>query len=63
MEGKKHMVPRKICAVHSEKNNRFRRLTLNTQKSAKGILAESFFSEGLESLVRDTHKKSAERKG
>ena len=44
------MVPREICAVCSEKSNRYRKITLNVQKSAEAIVAGTyifFFDEGL----------------
>ena len=45
MEGKKCVVPREVCTERSEKNNRYRKVTLNVQKSAEAIVAV-FFSEG-----------------
>ena len=35
--------PREVCTERSEKSNRYRKITLNVQKSAEAILAESFF--------------------
>ena len=45
MEGKKRVVPREVCAERSEKSNRYRKITLNIQKSAEAVVAE-FISEG-----------------
>ena len=39
--------PREVCAERSEKSNRYRKITLNVQKSAEAIVAGSFFGEGL----------------
>ncbi|MBS6262761.1 MAG: hypothetical protein KH549_06370 [Clostridium sp.] len=44
MEGKKRVVPREVCTERSEKSNRYRKVTLNVQKSAEAIVAGSFFS-------------------
>lgn len=40
MEGKKRVVPREICTVCSEKSNRYRKMTLNVQKSAEAIVCD-----------------------
>ena len=50
MEGKKRVAPKpwhglEVCAVCSEKSNRYCEITLNAQKSAEAIVAE-FISEG-----------------
>ena len=45
MEGKKRVVPREICTKSPEKGNRYRKVTLNVQKSAEAIVAK-FFGEG-----------------
>ena len=34
------MVPREVCAVRSEKSNRYRKVTLNAQKSAEAIVCD-----------------------
>ncbi len=34
------MVPREICTIRSEKSNRYRKITLNVQKSAEVILCD-----------------------
>ncbi|PLT78219.1 hypothetical protein CDL21_02205 [Mediterraneibacter gnavus] len=49
MEGKKRVVPREVCTERSEKSNRYRKVTLNVQKSAEATVAGSFFffGEGL----------------
>ena len=49
MEGKKHAVPREVCAEHFERGNRYCEITMNAQKSAEAIVAGSFFvfGEGL----------------
>ena len=47
MERKKRVVPGEICAVCSEKSNRYRKITLNVQKSAEAIVVGIFFDEGL----------------
>ena len=41
--------PREVCTERSEKSNRYRKITLNVQKSAEAIVAGSFFffDEGL----------------
>lgn len=55
MEEKKRVVPREVCMESSENGNRYREITLNVQKSADVIVAESFIGEGLnqqESLVQ-----------
>ena len=36
--------PREVCTERSEKSNRYRKITLNVQKSAEAILAEIFVS-------------------
>ena len=43
MEGKKRVVPREVCTERSEKSNRYRKVTLNVQKSAEATVAGSFF--------------------
>ena len=35
--------PREVCTERSEKSNRYRKITLNVQKSAEAIVAGSFF--------------------
>ena len=40
MEEKKCVVPREICTIRSEKSNRYRKITLNVQKSAEVILCD-----------------------
>ena len=40
MEGKKRVVPREVCAVRSGKSNRYRKVTLNAQKSAEAIMCD-----------------------
>lgn len=48
MEGKKRVVLREVCTERSEKSNRYRKVTLNVQKSAEATVAGSFFfGEGL----------------
>ena len=44
------MVPREVCAERSEKSNRYRKITLNVQKSAEAIVAGSFFRRRAESI-------------
>ncbi len=34
------MVPREVCAVRSGKSNRYRKVTLNAQKSAEAIVCD-----------------------
>lgn len=40
MEGKKRVVPREVCTERSEKSNRYRKVTLNVQKSAEAIVCD-----------------------
>ena len=47
MEGKKCVVPREVCTERFERSNRYRKVTLNVQKSAEAVVAVFFFSEGL----------------
>ena len=47
MEGKKRVVPREVCTERFERSNRYRKVTLNVQKSAEAVVAVFFFSEGL----------------
>ena len=41
------MVPREVCTERSEKSNRYRKVTLNVQKSAEATVAGSFFFYGV----------------
>ena len=43
MEGKKRVVPREVCTERSEKSNRYRKITLNIQKSAEANMCYIFF--------------------
>ena len=47
MEGKKRVVPREVCTERSEKSNRYRKVTLNVQKSAEVIVAERRRTESI----------------
>ena len=47
MEGKKRVVPREVCTERSEKSNRYRKVTLNVQKSADVIVAERRRTESI----------------
>lgn len=40
MEGKKRVVPREVCTERSEKSNRYRKVTLNVQKSAEATVCD-----------------------
>ena len=42
MEEKKRVVLREVCTERSEKGNRYRKITLNVQKSAEVIVAVFF---------------------
>ena len=44
MEGKKRVVPREVCTERSEKSNRYRKVTLNVQKSAEAMRAHRSFN-------------------
>ena len=59
--------PREVCVERSERSNRYRKITLNAQKSAEAIVAGSFFfDEGLnqwESLVRQGKEEWADGYG
>ena len=44
------MVPREVCTERSEKSNRYRKVTLNVQKSAEATVAGSFFFGEAESI-------------
>ncbi|WP_283680641.1 hypothetical protein [Parablautia sp. Marseille-Q6255] len=46
MEGKKRVVPREVCTERSEKSNRYRKVTLNVQKSAEAIVVDFFSAKG-----------------
>lgn len=50
MEGKKRVVPREVGTERSEKSNRYRKVTLNVQKSAEATVAGSFFRRRAESI-------------
>ena len=39
MERKKRVVPGEVCAVRSERSNRYHEITLSAQKSAEVIVA------------------------
>ena len=41
------MVPREVCVRRSEKGNRYRKVALNTQKSAEVIVAEKRRTESI----------------
>ena len=47
MEGKKRVVPREVCVRRFEKGNRYRKVALNTQKSAEVIVAEKRRTESI----------------
>ena len=73
------MVPREVCVRRSEKGNRYRKVALNTQKSAEVIVAEKRRTEsigvlsttwkggmsrmGTENRESCSQRDSAERKG
>ena len=72
MERKKRVVPREVCVRRSEKGNRYRKVALNTQKSAEVIVAEKRRTEsigvlsttwkgGMSKRVQKTRKKAAHR--
>ena len=41
------MVPREVCVRRPEKGNRYRKVALNTQKSAEVIVAEKRRTESI----------------
>ena len=47
MERKKRVVPREGCVRRLEKGNRYRKVALNTQKSAEVIVAERRRTESI----------------
>ena len=46
-ERKKRVVPREVCVRRPEKGNRYRKVALNTQKSAEVIVAEKRRTESI----------------
>ena len=42
MEGKKRVVPREVCTERFERSNRYRKVTLNVQKTAEAVVAVFF---------------------
>ena len=70
MERKKRVVPREVCVRRPEKGNRYRKVALNTQKSAEVIVDEKRRTEsigvlrttwkgGMSKCVQKTRKKAA----
>ena len=66
------MVPREVCVRRPEKGDRYRKVALNTQKSAEDIVAEKRRTESIGVLrttwkgrmskcVQKTRKKAAHR--
>ena len=49
------MVPREVCVRRPEKGNRYRKVALNTQKSAEVIVAEKRRTESI-GVLRTTWK-------